>query len=925
MTGVPNFKRTTHTLADAMKKLERDKDGQLMSPTPKNRSNAKKGGLAKLFASKKSARRRNRRFGRPIDPMSPDAPEVVVAVCAFLNRYALKTTGIFRVSAPVSEVQALKKQWEGGKEVNWEQYDKVVGTTSPGHHVVASLMVMYFMQLPDPLLTFDLYEALISAVELDVPMSRGGDAVQLEDSQLNMVRRLVLTLPPPNLLCLAILIDFLHRLADGQDENKMTPQNLGIVFGPVLFRSREEDPRQIMRDTPSQIAIIASLVDFHEFYFNDGELPKWDDEEEEEEEEAAGQGEGQDQAEEVPLLSASDHKSSENLSGDLTSDSEHEGDSDAESRGRGGTARGAGVRRTSAGSGVKSRSGIRRRKSKEPDMTSPQALAAAKVEEAQEAVTSQINDVTQNLRYLHRQAKGSRIAQKGDMAACMAMLSVVRKVLEGKPYQVPREDLFVKEKEKFSSPSSSSSQLSSTVSSQQAATARLRSDLNLEFIAVLKLLSTLERRLKEDSLFMNDDEAVKISKAIGAQAEDLKRILAVFQTAILDPLAPSKKSSNASPVRKSLSNLSPSAAAARGRGGLSDSDSEPDQSDQSLHPGRESPVARRNSMRLKAERVNDDIMTNLLPQLRSELERVSSLDEAVTLARVIRTLKKALNSPQTQRNALNHIVARPASSRGPPSKKTLSAAEKAKLDTICEVVGYGFTEVETMLRALHDDVVAAHSTFEAVPKMSLLSLVRKFLAGYLKEPTPGARSPMAPTPAARLDISAPSDAQALSMSNLELDESVELDKIKEAASLSIHQLTYSLNGLHMELDQARAFEQQMMLASIASMAKRLLHGESVPPTWTPSMGPLNEKGDFGAMGRRFSRISALKTLAYSTLDETRGFLFTQQQAVTNATGREEVIVIGKLMGSTILRIKEWKADAQKPQTYGATLLPPPKR
>ena len=52
-------------------------------------------------------------------------------------------------------MDALKKQWEAGKDVNWSD--------APSTHVVAGLLMMWLLELPEPLITFDLYDSLIAA------------------------------------------------------------------------------------------------------------------------------------------------------------------------------------------------------------------------------------------------------------------------------------------------------------------------------------------------------------------------------------------------------------------------------------------------------------------------------------------------------------------------------------------------------------------------------------------------------------------------------------------------------------------------------------------------------------------------------------------------------------------------------------------
>ena len=65
------------------------------------------------------------------------------------------TEGIFRISAPASEVEALKELYESGKEIQWTGYDA---------HVLAGVIVNYLLNLPEPLTSFELYAISFSVL-----------------------------------------------------------------------------------------------------------------------------------------------------------------------------------------------------------------------------------------------------------------------------------------------------------------------------------------------------------------------------------------------------------------------------------------------------------------------------------------------------------------------------------------------------------------------------------------------------------------------------------------------------------------------------------------------------------------------------------------------------------------------------------------
>lgn len=92
-------------------------------------------------------------------------------------------------------------------------------------HEVACLLKLWLRELPEPLLTFKLYEKLL-ALEKTVPNS---DHKRLE------VKKLIDTIGV-NLPTFKYLIGFLGRVIKNSAINKMTASNVAIVFGPSMLR-----------------------------------------------------------------------------------------------------------------------------------------------------------------------------------------------------------------------------------------------------------------------------------------------------------------------------------------------------------------------------------------------------------------------------------------------------------------------------------------------------------------------------------------------------------------------------------------------------------------------------------------------------------------------------------------------------------------
>ena len=104
---------------------------------------------------------------------------------------------------------------------------------------------MFFRELPEPLIPFDLYEPLVNAYREE----KYEEVVQISKS-----------MSPTNYAVLSHLLRFLGIITHYRDVNKMTTANIAIVFAPNLMRPKVETFLNIARDTPITIGIIKDLI-----------------------------------------------------------------------------------------------------------------------------------------------------------------------------------------------------------------------------------------------------------------------------------------------------------------------------------------------------------------------------------------------------------------------------------------------------------------------------------------------------------------------------------------------------------------------------------------------------------------------------------------------------------------------------------------
>lgn len=133
-----------------------------------------------------------------------------------LIRTGLREEGLFRLAAAASVVKKLKNCLDSGTvDHNEFSYDP---------HAVAGALKCYLRELPEPLLTFELYNDWFKAA-----------AEKETDEKLKQLRTVLQKLPAENYNNLRYLVQFLSHLSEQQAVNKMTPSNIAIVLGPNLL------------------------------------------------------------------------------------------------------------------------------------------------------------------------------------------------------------------------------------------------------------------------------------------------------------------------------------------------------------------------------------------------------------------------------------------------------------------------------------------------------------------------------------------------------------------------------------------------------------------------------------------------------------------------------------------------------------------
>ncbi|XP_029997300.1 rho GTPase-activating protein 44-like isoform X2 [Sphaeramia orbicularis] len=178
----------------------------------------------------------------------------IEACVTMLLECGMQEEGLFRVAPSASKLKKLKASLDCGV-LDVQEY-------SSDPHAIAGALKSYLRELPEPLMTTELYDEWIQASN-----------IQDMDKRLQALMAACEKLPTDNLNNFRYLIKFLAKLSEYQDANKMTPGNMAIVLGPnLLWTHTEPNMTEMMTTLSLQIVGIIEPIIQHADWFFPGDI-----------------------------------------------------------------------------------------------------------------------------------------------------------------------------------------------------------------------------------------------------------------------------------------------------------------------------------------------------------------------------------------------------------------------------------------------------------------------------------------------------------------------------------------------------------------------------------------------------------------------------------------------------------------------------
>ncbi|XP_042590918.1 rho GTPase-activating protein 27-like isoform X1 [Cyprinus carpio] len=148
-------------------------------------------------------------------------PTFVEECIRTVEKRGLEIDGLYRVSGNLAVIQKLRFKADHEdldlEEGNWDI------------HVITGALKLFFRELQEPLFPYNLFNDFINGIKIPDYYSK-----------IAHMRNLVRSLPAPNRDTMEALFSHLRRVIQHGDENRMTVQNVAIVFGPTLLKPEVE-------------------------------------------------------------------------------------------------------------------------------------------------------------------------------------------------------------------------------------------------------------------------------------------------------------------------------------------------------------------------------------------------------------------------------------------------------------------------------------------------------------------------------------------------------------------------------------------------------------------------------------------------------------------------------------------------------------
>ncbi|EGG23695.1 RhoGAP domain-containing protein [Cavenderia fasciculata] len=178
---------------------------------------------------------------------------VIELLCNHLEKNALEIEGIFRISGSANQIRIF-----------WSTFgsDNIEFPPAPiNEHNISGALKLYIREQVEPLIPFDVWSGFVSNLT----------SKNLE-IDCNALIQLCSRMTSENQRILKRVVRLMVILVRHSSLNKMNPFNMGIVFGPSLFKSKSDSPN-IFNEAKYSNEVVTMIIQNYNRVFPDLEVP----------------------------------------------------------------------------------------------------------------------------------------------------------------------------------------------------------------------------------------------------------------------------------------------------------------------------------------------------------------------------------------------------------------------------------------------------------------------------------------------------------------------------------------------------------------------------------------------------------------------------------------------------------------------------
>ncbi|KAL4655776.1 rho GTPase-activating protein 9 isoform X2 [Arapaima gigas] len=176
-------------------------------------------------------------------------PRFVRMCTEAVEKRGLETDGIYRVSGNLAIIQKLRFTVDHEEKLNLDdsQWEDI--------HVITGALKLFFRELPEPLVPYSFFTDIVETIKMPDYLEK-----------VERMRCLVLSMPTPNRDTMHFMFQHLRRVMEHSDVNRMTTQNIGIVFGPTLMRPERDNVNMAINMVYQNQAVELILSEFERVF-----------------------------------------------------------------------------------------------------------------------------------------------------------------------------------------------------------------------------------------------------------------------------------------------------------------------------------------------------------------------------------------------------------------------------------------------------------------------------------------------------------------------------------------------------------------------------------------------------------------------------------------------------------------------------------